>query len=100
MDRYAGRARLIWQANSVTFLCDEEIDVTIAAEADGWSAGGRFVQFSEEEWAGFAMLCELDPVFELAFDDGSSFWVVAHPDEIHGTFRLTEFVEGDEQTAA
>jgi hypothetical protein len=37
------------------------------------------------------LLCGIDPVFQLTFDDGSDFEVRANPDAETGAFELAEY---------
>ncbi len=90
MDCYQGRCRLEWWANSATLLASAEIAVDIAAAGAGWRAHGQL--FSDDgaqrEW--FTLLCGMDPVFLLKFDDGSSIAVTVQLGE-DDQFALTEY---------
>ncbi|GGS07705.1 hypothetical protein GCM10010169_60720 [Micromonospora fulviviridis] len=88
MDRFEGCCWLDWWANSSTLLGSVEVAVVIAATDAGWRARGRLV--SDEDQETFAFLNDLDPVFLLRFEDGSSVAVTVHPDG-HREFSLTEY---------
>ena len=72
MDRFEGRCRLEWWANSSTLLCSAEVAVVIESTDGGWQATGRLAGLGEAEREGFDFVCELDPVFTLRFDDDST----------------------------
>ncbi|BCJ48034.1 hypothetical protein GCM10010168_23930 [Actinoplanes ianthinogenes] len=72
MDRYEGRCWLDWWANSSTLLGSAAVDVVITASDAGWDARARLVSDDDDERDGFAFLCDLDPVFTLRFEDGST----------------------------
>ena len=91
MDRFEGRCWLDWWANSSTLLGSAEIAVVITATGGGWDARGHLLSDDDEEREGFVFLCDLDPVFMLRFEDGSTIPVTVHtleqqpvrPDRIH-----------------
>ncbi|MEU9740788.1 hypothetical protein AB0E12_16575 [Micromonospora chersina] len=64
--------------------------VDIAATDAGWRARGRLV--SDEDHEAFGFLSDLDPVFLLRFEDGSSVAVTVCPDG-HRDFVLTEHAD-------
>lgn len=88
MDRFEARCWLDWWANSSTLLGSVEVAVDIAATDAGWRARGRLV--SDEDQEPFAFLSDLDPVFLLRFEDGSTVAVTVHPDG-HRDFIVTEY---------
>ena len=49
------------------------------------------VALSGDELEGFRLLCELDPVFGLRFDDGRAIPVTVHLAADAGHFTMTEF---------
>ncbi|MEU8214969.1 hypothetical protein AB0C47_04275 [Micromonospora taraxaci] len=91
MDRFEGRCWLDWWANSSTLLGSVEVAVVIAAATAGGEADGRLLSDSEEDREAFAFLCDLDPVFTLRFEDGSTVTVTVHPTDGHRRFSLTEY---------
>jgi hypothetical protein len=91
MDRFEGRCWLDWWANPSTLLGSAEVAVVIAYSDHGWDAHGRLISDDEEERGGFVFLCDLDPVFTLRFDDGSTVAVMVHLDDEQGRFTLTEY---------
>ena len=88
--QFEGRCRLDWWANSSTNLAGDEVTVVITATATGWDARGRLADASEAAHEGLMVLCEIDPVFTLRFDDQTSIAVTVHPLEEPGHFVLTE----------
>ncbi|MEU6076866.1 hypothetical protein [Micromonospora sp. NPDC047074] len=90
MDRFEGRCWLDWWANSSTLFDSVEVAAVITASAAGWEAHGRLVSDVDEDRDGFAFLCDLDPVFTLRFEDGSTIDVTVHPTDDHRRFTLTE----------
>jgi hypothetical protein len=89
MDRFEGRCWLDWWANSSTNLGGSEVSVVITPTETGWDAHGQLV--SDEDQEGFAFLCDLDPVFTLRFEDGSTIAVTVIPAGGHHRFTLTEY---------
>ncbi|MET7808322.1 hypothetical protein [Micromonospora chersina] len=88
MDRFEGRCWLDWWANPSTLLGSIEVTVDIAATDAGWRARGRLV--SDEDQEAFGFLSDLDPVFLLRFEDGSTVAVTVHPKGLRD-FSLTEY---------
>ncbi|MEV6598596.1 hypothetical protein AB0M36_17220 [Actinoplanes sp. NPDC051346] len=91
MERFEGHCHLDWWANSMTLLASVEVAVAIATTDTGWSAEGRLLTDDEDEREGFAFLCEMDPVFELRFEDESTITVNVHPAGEVDRFTLTEY---------
>ncbi|RKN35730.1 hypothetical protein [Micromonospora musae] len=91
MDRFEGRCWLDWWANSSTLLGSIEVSVVIATAGAGWDARGRLVSKDDEDRDGFAFLCDLDPVFMLRSEDGSTVDVTVHPTDEYRRFALTEY---------
>ncbi len=91
MDRFEGRCWLDWWANSSTLLGSADIAVVIAATPAGWDARGHLVSNDDDEREGFAFLCDLDPVFMLRFEDGSTVPATVHSLDEEGRFVLTEY---------
>ncbi len=89
VDRLEGRCWLDWWANPSTLLGSVEVAVVITACGPGWTADGRLRD--DEDRDGFAFLCELDPVFQLRFEDESSVAVIVDPSDDHHRFALTEY---------
>ncbi|MEV6299082.1 hypothetical protein AB0M02_06725 [Actinoplanes sp. NPDC051861] len=90
MDRFEGRCWLDWWANSSTNLAGDEVTVVITTTDTGWDAHGRLVSASEQAHEGMTILCEIDPVFTLRFDDRTSMPVTVHLLEEAGHFVMTE----------
>ncbi|HEU5471879.1 MAG TPA: hypothetical protein VFV67_14605 [Actinophytocola sp.] len=90
MDRFTGRCWLDWWANSGTLLDSIEVAVVIKAVDAGWDASGHLVDDSTR--AAFQFLCDLDPVFDLRFADGSTVLVTVTPSPGH-SFTLTEYTD-------
>jgi hypothetical protein len=88
MSRFEGRCWLDWWANSSTLLGSAEIAVVITATGDEWDARGHLLSDDSE---GFAFLCDLDPVFMLRFEDGSTIPATVHTLDEEGRFVLTEY---------
>jgi hypothetical protein len=66
--------------------------VVVAAAGSDWTAQGRLIIEDDDDRDGFVFLCELDPVFTLRFDDGSTVLVTVHDMQERGRrFRLTEY---------
>ncbi|MGW1449723.1 hypothetical protein ACWCO3_15760 [Micromonospora sp. NPDC002411] len=93
MDRFEGRCWLDWWANPITLLVSEEVFVVIVTAGTGWAAHGRLLSDDDDEREGSAFLCDLDPVFVLRFEDGSTVDVTVHPTDGHHRFALTEYDE-------
>ncbi|MEU7995820.1 hypothetical protein AB0B83_10825 [Micromonospora sp. NPDC049060] len=92
MDRFEGRCWLDWWANPVTLLGSVEVDIVVTTADDGtWEASGHAVLNDDENRAGFALLCDLDPVFTLRFADRSTIDVVVDPTDEGHSFVLTEY---------
>ncbi|MEU4482813.1 hypothetical protein AB0F68_32880 [Micromonospora sp. NPDC023966] len=89
MDRFEGRCQLNWWANSSTAFV-AEIAVVIAATAGGWDAEGHLISDDIDEHEGLRFLCDLDPAFTLAFEDGSTIPVTVRSGQEGGRFALTE----------
>jgi hypothetical protein len=89
VDRFEGRAWLEWWANSSTCLANVEVAVVIDAIHGGWDASGRVV--NEADLEGFKFLYDLDPVFQLRFEDGSTAMVFVHFTGPDGLLRLSEY---------
>lgn len=85
MDHFEGRCWLDWWVNSSTAF-SVEMDVVITASDTGWQAHGHLTSDTDEERDGFVLLCELDPVFTLRFQDGSTIDVTVHPTGDHRRF--------------
>ncbi|RZU54306.1 hypothetical protein EV385_6256 [Krasilnikovia cinnamomea] len=80
MDQYEGRGWLDWWANSSTLLGSAEVTVVITASDTEWNAQAQLISEDDDERDGFAFLCDLDPVFTLRFEDGSTIPVMVHRD--------------------
>jgi hypothetical protein len=92
VERFEGRCWLDWWAHSSTLLGSVEIAVVVAAAGSDWTAQGRLIIEDDDARDGFVFLCELDPVFTLKFDDGSTVLVTVHDVEECGRrFHLTEY---------
>jgi hypothetical protein len=91
MDGFQGPCWLDWWANSVTLLASVEVTVVIAPTPGGWDAHGHLISDSDEDRDGFAFLCQLDPVFLLRFEDGSTVSVTVDLVDETGRFTLTEY---------
>ena len=89
MERFEGRCRLDWWANSVTLLASVEIELTVAVTTAGWAADGHLIDSGDDD--GFISLCEMDPVFLLWIDDESTIAVTVHPAEDGRRFSLTGY---------
>ena len=94
MERFEGRCRLEWWANSRTLLGSEDADVVITPSGAGWNAYGRLVTDDDQARDGFLSLCRLDPVAALRFPDESTVAVTVHPAVGRGRFTLTEYTGG------
>jgi len=91
MDRFEGRCWLDWWANSSLNLGDIEASVAITPTDTGWDAHGQLNNSTgDEERAAFAFLCDMDPVFTLRFQDGSTIDVTVTRTDDH-RFTLTEY---------
>ncbi|MEV4278630.1 hypothetical protein [Actinoplanes xinjiangensis] len=91
MDLFAARCHLDWWANSVTCLASVAVSLVVTTTEVGWTAKGHLVSTDDEEREGFALLCDLDPVFSLRFADESEFTVTVHRGE-GDDFTLAEYV--------
>jgi len=91
MDRFEGRCWLDWWANSSTLLGSAEVAAVITASDGGWEAHARLASDTDEERNAFAFLCDLDPVFTLRFEDGSTVPVTVRPTDDRRRFILTEY---------
>ena len=89
MDRFEGRCWLDWQANSSIIIGDFEISVVITATESGWDARGELLA-SDDECELFTFLGDIDPVFTLRFQDGSTVQVTLTPAGDR-RFTLTEY---------
>lgn len=88
MDQFEGRCWLDWWANRSTNFGGIEVLVAITPIETGWDAHGQLINNDERE--AFAFLCDMDPVFTLRFEDGSTSQVTLTPtDDRH--FTLTEY---------
>lgn len=83
---------LDWWANPVTCLASVAVSLVVTTTELGWAAEGYLLGADDEEREGFALLCELDPVFTLRFGDDSEFAVTVHRGS-GDDFTLTEYVE-------
>lgn len=92
MDRFEGRCWLDWWANSSTNFGGVEVSVVITSTETGWDAHGQLINeaTSDDERDGFALLCDMDPVFTLRFEDGSTIDVIVTPTD-DNRFTLTEY---------
>jgi len=88
MDRFEGRCWLDWWANSSTNFGGIEVSVVIMPNETGWDAHGQLIHDGERE--PLAFLCDMDPVFTLRFQDGSTFQVTLTLIDGH-RFTLTEY---------
>ncbi|HEX5598654.1 MAG TPA: hypothetical protein VFX61_21940 [Micromonosporaceae bacterium] len=93
MDRFEGHCWLEWWANASTLFDSLEVTVVITTNDAGWDAQGRLASGTDEDRDGFAFLCDLDPVFTLRFEDGSTVDVAVHPADDHRRFTLTEYAD-------
>lgn len=100
MERFDGRCRLEWWANRSTLLGSVDVAVVISADGGGWEAHGSLVDDRGPDREAFALLCDLDPVFTLRFDDASTVVVVVHPADEQGRFTLTEYAGPHRQGSA
>ncbi|MGW2094250.1 hypothetical protein [Promicromonospora sukumoe] len=91
MDHFEGRCQLDWWANSATLLGAFDVTVAITANGGGWEAHGQLISHDDVMREGFAFLCDLDPVFELRFEDGSTVGVNVQRADDHASFVLTEY---------
>jgi hypothetical protein len=91
MDRAEVRCHLDWWANSETLLASVEVAVVIAAADTGWAGEGHLTSDDDEEHDGFDFLRDMDPVFNLRFDDGNTIAVTVHPPDDNGLFARTEY---------
>jgi hypothetical protein len=94
-ERFEGSCHLDWWANSVTCLASVAVSVVVTVTETGWAAEGNLVGADGEEREGFALLCDLDPVFTLRLDDESEIAVTVHRGEGDG-FTLTEYTGPEE----
>lgn len=88
MDGLECRCWLDWWANPITVLASAETQITITRSGNAWSARGQLT--NDEDREGFDFLCNLDPVFSLRFQDGSTITVSVHPLD-NDQFDLTEY---------
>jgi hypothetical protein len=95
MDQFEGRCWLNWWANSATLMEAFEVAVVITASCTGWEAHGHLISHDDAVREGFAFLCDLDPVFELRFEDGTTVGVNVQPADERGRFALTEYTGPD-----
>jgi hypothetical protein len=65
-----------------------EVSVVITPIETGWDAHGRLIH--DDEPKPLAFLCDMDPVFTLRFQDGSTVQVTLTLDDDH-RFTLTEY---------
>ena len=89
MERFEGRCWLDWWANSSTCLASVEASVVVSHSPAGWQAHGQATH--DQDLEGFALLCDLDPVFSLRFEDDSTIQVTVHRDHDRRRFTLTEY---------
>lgn len=89
MDRFEGPCWLDWWANTSTRLGSINVLVRVTATVAGWEAHGHLT--NDEELDDFVFLRDLDPVFTLRFEDGSTVAVIVHPGPDHRRFTLTEY---------
>ena len=78
MDQFEGRCWLDWQANSSLIISGFEASVVITPTESGWDAHGQLLASyveGEGEVELFTFLRDIDPVFRLRFEDGSTFQV-------------------------
>jgi hypothetical protein len=88
MDSFEGRCWLDWWANSSTNLAGAQVSVMITPTETGWDAHGRLTR--DDELEPLAFLCDMDPVFTLRFQDGSTVPVTLTLTCGH-QFTLTEY---------
>jgi hypothetical protein len=88
MDRFEGRCWLDWWANSSTNFGGIEVSVVISPTETGGDAHGQLINDGERE--ALAFLCDVDPVFTLRFQDGSTAQVTVTPTGDR-RFTLTEY---------
>lgn len=100
MDRFEGRCWLDWWANSATLMETFDVAATITASGAGWEAHGHLISHDDAVREGFAFLCDLDPVFELRFEDGSTVGVIVQPTDAPTGFTLTEYTGSDRRQVA
>jgi hypothetical protein len=77
MDRFEGRCWLDWWANTSTNFGGIEVSVVITPTKTGWDAHGQLI--SDDERETLAFLGDVDPVFTLRFQDGSTTQVILTP---------------------
>ncbi|MDG4815902.1 MULTISPECIES: hypothetical protein [unclassified Micromonospora] len=91
MDRFEDRYWLDWWVNPITLLGSVEVDVAVTVADDGtWEASGNAVLEDDENPSGFALLCDLDPVFTLRFTGRSTIDVIVHPADKGCSFVFTD----------
>jgi hypothetical protein len=92
MDRFEGRCWLDWWANSLTNLGGYEASTIITPTDAGWDAHGQLIndELTDDQLEWFAFLCDMDPVFTLRFQDGSTIEVILTRTDDH-SFTLTEY---------
>ncbi|GIE78695.1 hypothetical protein Aph02nite_46450 [Actinoplanes philippinensis] len=94
MNRFETCCHLDWWANPVTCLASVAVSLVVTTTESGWAAEGRLLAAGDEQREGFALLCDLDPVFTLRFGDGSEFAVTVLRG-LGDDFTLTECVESE-----
>lgn len=76
MDRFGGRCWLDWWASASTLLGSAPVAVVVVATDAGWDAHATVLSGDDD----VAALCEIDPVWTLRFDDGSTIPVLVSVD--------------------
>jgi hypothetical protein len=77
--------------------CSFPAHIEILERLSGLSATGKLTvetlddPNAVKEWE---LLCTIDPVYRLVFDDGSDFEVQVSPGSETGSFQLTEYAGG------
>jgi hypothetical protein len=88
VDQFEGRAWLEWWADASACLGSVEVIVVIRTIGRRWDAGGCVVNEADVE--AFEFLCDLNPVFQLRFEDGSTATVSVRADGCGGLFTLAD----------
>lgn len=89
--------KLEWWANRSTCLGSFAAHIEIHERVSDLSATGRLAVEALNDpntLKGWCLLCSIDPVFRLVFEDGSDFEVQVDPGAETGAFELTEYTAG------
>lgn len=91
--------KLEWWANPWTCLGSFAALIEVHEQPSGLSATGTLTAGNlddPETVKGWDLLCAIDPVYRLIFEDGSDFEVRVDPGHETGSFELTEHPSGPE----